>query len=217
MRCGINYYDTYSSVVGYDTLRAMLTISAVTGDKISQADIGNAYVASSPAEGTIVYCTQAPGLEEADPKDYVYKMNRNLYGVPFSGRTFQLVLEKFMDSLGFKRCGSDKCVYIKSVNDHRIIVLTYVADLINMTNSDTFRQRFNKVTFNDECKWILNMKVNRGVSQDGTAWIELTQQLAITKIAKASGVVDTRKCKALTVAGQILFATKEGDYPPTEK
>ena len=225
LRWGIDYYDTYSSVVGYNTLRTMLSISAVTGEKISQADIGNAYVESSPDEDTTVYCTQAPGLEEADPKDYVYKMNRSLYGIPFSGRTFQRVLEEFMDSLGFKRCVSDKCVYIKWVNGQRIIVLTYVDDLISMTNSDTLRQwwkdalsqRFNKVTFNDECKWILNMKVNRGVSPDGTSWVELSQELAITKIAQAAGLVDSRKCKTPTVGGEELFATKEGDPPPTEK
>ena len=134
-------------------------------------------------------------------------MNRSLYGIPFSGRTFQRVLEEFMDSLGFKRCVSDKCAYIKWVNGQRIIVLTYVDDLISMTNSDTLRQwwkdalsqRFNKVTFNDECKWILNMKVNRGVSPDGTSWVELSQELAITKIAQAAGLVDSRKCKTPTL------------------
>ena len=88
LRWGIDYYDTYSSVVGYNTLRTMLSIAAVTNEQISQADIGNAHVESSPDEDTAVYCTQAPGLEEADPNEYVYKMNRNLYGILFSGRTF---------------------------------------------------------------------------------------------------------------------------------
>ena len=48
LRWGVDYYDTYSSVVGYNTLRTILNISAITGEKISQADIGNAYVESSP-------------------------------------------------------------------------------------------------------------------------------------------------------------------------
>ena len=112
-------------MVGYNTLRTMLSIAAVTNEQISQADIGNAYVESSPDEDTAVYCTQAPGLEEADPNEYVYKMNRSLYGIPFSGRTFQRMIEEFMHSLGFKRCVSDKCVYIKWVNGKRIVVLTF--------------------------------------------------------------------------------------------
>ena len=54
LRWGIDYYDTYSSVVGYNTLRTMLNISAITGEKISQADIGNAYVESEPDEDTSI-------------------------------------------------------------------------------------------------------------------------------------------------------------------
>ena len=69
----------------------MLSIAAVTKEQVSQADIGNAYVENSPDEETAVYCTQAPGLAEADPNEYVYKMNRSLYGISFSGRTFQRI------------------------------------------------------------------------------------------------------------------------------
>ncbi len=224
LRWGIDYYDTYSSVVGYNTLRTMLSIAAVTNEKISQADIGNAYVESSPDKDTAVYCTQAPGLEEADPAEYVYKMNRSLYGIPFSGRTFQRVIEEFMDSLGFKKCVSDKCVYIKWENGKRVVVLTYVDDLISMTSCDKLRkwwkdslsERFQKVTFSDECKWILNMKVGRGTNPDGTNWIELSQELAITKIAQAAGLLESRKCTTPTLPGEKLRASKDDDKPPSE-
>ena len=176
LRWGIDYYDTYSSVVGYNTLRTMLNISAITGEKISQADIGNAYVESEPDEDTSIFTTQAPGMEEMDPNEYVYRMRKSLYGIPFSGRTFQRVMEEFMTNIGFKRCATDKCVYIKWVNGERIIVLTYVDDLISMSHSDTLRQwwkdelnkRFKKVTFEDKCEWILNMKVERGEYSNGT-------------------------------------------------
>ena len=71
LRWGIDYYDTYSSVVGYNTLRTMLQVAAITGDHISQADIGNAYVESSPDDDTPVYTTLVPGMDEMDPKEYV--------------------------------------------------------------------------------------------------------------------------------------------------
>ena len=224
LRWGIDYYDTYSSVVGYNTLRTILNISAITGEKISQADIGNAYVESSPDSDTVVHTTQCPGMEEMDPKEYVYRMKKSLYGIPFSGRTFQRVMEEFMISLGFKRCMSDKCVYIKWVNGERIIVLTYVDDLISMTNSaslrtwwkDSLRKRFQKVTFNDECEWILNMKLTRGVNSDGKAWVGLSQELAITKIAQAAGLTEARRATTPTVADEKLYRTVEGDKPPSE-
>ena len=194
LRWGIDYYDTYSSVVGYNSLRIMLNIAAITGEQISQADIGNAYVESSPDEDTEIFVTQAPGLEEMDPKEYVYKMNKSLYGIPFSGRTFQRVMEEFLtgpQGLGFTRCITDKCVYTKWVKGERIVVLTYVDDLIRMTHSEKLRKwwkdslhsRFKKITYNDACERILNTKPTRGEHEDDRRWLELSQELAITKIA----------------------------------
>ena len=58
---------------------------------------------------------------------------------------------------------------------------------------------------------------SRCLPPNGTSWIELNQELAITKIVQAAGLVDSRKCKTPTVGGEKLFATKEGDPPPTEK
>ena len=112
MRWGIDYYDTCSGVVSYAALRTLSALSAVTNEQISKADIGNAYFESSPDEDMPVYATQAPELEEKDPNGYVYKFKRCLYGMPFSGRTFQRVMEELMIDLGFKRFKSDKCVYI---------------------------------------------------------------------------------------------------------
>ena len=99
LRWGVDYFDTYSSVVGYNSLRTLLAISASTGEKFSQADIGNAYIESSPDDDTPVYVEQAPGLEEMDPEEYVYRHRKSLYGMPFSGRTFQRVMEEFMDKI----------------------------------------------------------------------------------------------------------------------
>ena len=139
LRWGIVYYDTYSSVVGYNALRTVLNIAAITGEQISQADIGDAYVESSLDSDSNIYVTQAPGMAEMDPHEYGYRMKKSLYGIPFSGRAFQRVMEEFMTGpkgLGFKRCATDKCLYIKWVKGERIAVLTYVDDLISMTKSE---------------------------------------------------------------------------------
>ena len=40
----IVYYDPYVNVVGYNTLRTILSVSAVTVEQKSQVDIENAYV-----------------------------------------------------------------------------------------------------------------------------------------------------------------------------
>ena len=224
LRWGIDYYDTYSSVVGYNTLRTMLQIAAITDEHISQADIGNAYVESSPDEDTPIYTTLVPGMEEMDPKEYVYKMKRSLYGIPFSGRTFQRVMEEFMDSLKFNRCATDKCAYIKWVNGERIIVLTYVDDLICFTKSDKLRKwwhkslndRFKSVAITENCEWILNMKLERGQNSEGNKWVQLSQELAITKIAQAAHLVDCKRTTTPIDVSAKIRKTQNGDELPSE-
>ena len=202
----------------------MLNISNETGEQISQADIGNAYVESSPDSDVNIYTTLAPGMEDLDPKEYVYRMKKSLYGIPFSGRTFQRVMEEFMIKLGFQRCTTDKCTYIKWVNGERIIVLTYVDDLISMTKSDYLRQwwkselskRFKVVTFEDKCEWILNMKIERGEYSNGQTWIQLSQELAITKIAQACGLTECRKTNTPIDCSVEIRKTTDEDKPPSE-
>ena len=103
--------------------------------------------------------------------------------------------------LGFKRCTTDKCVYIKWVNGKRIIVLTYVDGLISMAECPHLRKwwrdalvsRFQKIVLNDTCNWILNMKLTRGKYKNGQEWLELSQELAIDKIAKVCGLTECRR------------------------
>ena len=93
-----------------------------------------------------------------------------------------------------------------------------------MTGSDELRewwkqslmQRFKKVSYDDECNWILNMKLNRGKDSTGQTWVELNQELAITKIAQAAGLLSSRQCATPTLSGEKLHATQEGDKPPSE-
>ena len=209
-------------MVGYSSLRTLLAISASTGEKFSQADIGNAYIENSPDDDTPVYVEQAPGLEEMDPEEYVYRLRKSLYGMPFSGRTFQRVMEEFMDTIVFRRCISDKCVYIKWSNGKRIIVMTYVDDLVCLTGCEKLREwwngelrkRFKKVTFNDECDWLLNMKIDRGVNSDGRHWVQLSQSLAIEKIAECMGLLESKRQISPCAEGIKLKKTQDGDKLP---
>ena len=77
-------------------------------------------------------------------------------------------------------------------------------------------QRFKKASYTDECNWILNMKLNRGKDSNGQTWVELNQELAITKIAQAAGLLSSRQCATPTLSGEKLHATQEGDKPPSE-
>ena len=108
-------------------------------------------------------------------------------------------------------------------NSERIIVLTYVDDLISMTGSDTLRQRwknaldkrFTRVVHEPNTDWILNMKILRGTYADGRRWVQLGQQLAVEKIAAAAGLENSRR-HTTPASGEPLRATQDGDKLPEE-
>jgi len=195
LRFGVDYYDTYSSVVGFAAVRMLMAIAAHTDEKFTSADIGNAYIESKPDEDTPIFVEQpreTPELIEKNPEHYVYKLKRCLYGMPFAGRSFQRMIDEIMIDSGFNRMKSERCVWIKYRNEEspdRIIVTTYVDDLIILTKHEDMRQdflnvlkkKFAKVTIEDNLNWILNIKMTRGESE-GRKYIKLSQELAIDKV-----------------------------------
>ena len=88
--------------------------------------------------------------------------------MPFAGRSFQRMIDEIMIDSGFNRMKSERCVWIKYRNEEspdRIIVTTYVDDLIILTKHEDMRQdflnvlkkKFAKVTIEENPNWILNV------------------------------------------------------------
>ena len=99
LRFGVDYYDTYSSVVGFAAVRMLMDIAAHTDEKFTSADIGNAYIESKPDEDTPIFVEhprETPELIEKNPENYVYKLMRCLYGMSFAGRSFQRMIDDIM-------------------------------------------------------------------------------------------------------------------------
>ena len=113
MRFGVDYYNTYSPVVGFAAVRMLLAIAASTGEKLTSADIGNAYIESRPDEDTPIYVEQpkeTPELIEKDAEKYVYKLKKCVYEMLFPGRSFQRLIDEELYENGFARMKSERCV-----------------------------------------------------------------------------------------------------------
>ena len=55
---GLEYHESYSSVLSQSNLRLMLYLAAQTGEKLSSADIGNAYLEAALDPEEVVYLEQ---------------------------------------------------------------------------------------------------------------------------------------------------------------
>lgn len=66
--------------------------------------------------------------------DKVCRLKRALYGLKQASRKWNERFNSFMLKLGFKRCLSDQCVYVKEEGGSKCYVLLYVDDLLIICN-----------------------------------------------------------------------------------
>ena len=82
-----------------------------------------------------IYMVQPDGYVDEERPDHVCHLKRSLYGLKQSPRMWNQTIDKFMIGLGFKKCETDHCVYVKRDDDYMIFVAFYVDDLV-LASSD---------------------------------------------------------------------------------
>jgi hypothetical protein len=124
---GFDYFETYSPVAKIDSIRLVLALIITHRLIPLQLDIGNAYVQSELLEE--VYLRAIPGIPL--PPGKCYRLLRSLYGLPQSGRNWNIVICKFFLELGFVQLREDLCVFVLFVDGKIVaVVALYVDDIL---------------------------------------------------------------------------------------
>jgi len=165
---GVDFDETYSSVARLKTVRCFLAVVAIRDLELELMDVETAYLNAPLKER--VYMKQPQGYHRGSDKS-VWLLKKALYGLRQSGREWHQHVDQFIMSLGFKRCQSDQCVYIKtSRSGHPILILLYVDD-IPSAFAEQDRQEWEeikrafaekyKIKFLGEADWFLGMSIVR--------------------------------------------------------
>ena len=120
---GVNFNETYASVVKSMSYKAILSIVALEDLDCEQMDIITAFLNSILKER--IYIWPPEGFEE---DGWVWLLLRALYGLKQSPREWYQTLSKFLISQGFKRLESDHSVFVNYKK--KLIVPIYVDDLL---------------------------------------------------------------------------------------
>jgi hypothetical protein len=191
---GLHYEETYAPVVQWATIRFFITLAIISKWHTRQLDFVLAYTQADierelymklPAGFT------APGktITEQNRKDYVLKLEKNLYGQKQAGRVWYLHLRKNLLKLGFKPSNHDECVFYYG----KTIFIVYTDDTIllgpDKDELDTLVKKLGK-TFNiedqGELSDYLGIKIER--KPDGTLeWTQPTLTQSILKDLKLDG------------------------------
>lgn len=133
-RKGIDYDETFSPVVRHSSLRLLIALAANLGLKIEHMDVKTAFLNGNLNEK--VFMRQPPHFEEKGKEDYVCLIQKSLYGLKQAPRSWNMKLHTELESLNFKRCKNEPCVYIRRTNKDTTILAIYVDDILIFHNND---------------------------------------------------------------------------------
>jgi hypothetical protein len=185
MRHGVHFNETYSPVASWNSVRMLLTLTAVHGWHTKQIDFVQAF-AQAPVEKTL-YMKVPAGVELEDgsnPRDYVLKIHRNIYGQKQAGRVWnKYLVSKLVKDLGFKQSKVDECVFYRG----KTLYVLYTDDSllagpdkkeINDVINDLKEKAKLAITLEGDLADFLGVNIDR--QSDGT--IHLTQPHLIDQI-----------------------------------
>lgn len=119
---GVNYYETFSPVARYPSIRLIFSIAASRNLKLMTFDVKTAFLHSKLNEE--IYMQQPEGFD--DKSGRVCKLQKSLYGLKQAPKEWYEKISKFLKKLGFSDTDDDPCIYYNK--DVSIIIALFVDD-----------------------------------------------------------------------------------------
>lgn len=192
---GIDYHETYSPVVKLTSLRLLLALANEENMAIRQLDVKTAYLHGVLEEEVFM---EQPPSGNIKP-DKVCKLQKSIYGLKQSGRTWYQTLDNTLKDLGYKRLETDRCVYILQNGSDKILLSVYVDDMLMIgTTQNVLMNAINslskKIDLKDlgEPKYILGIEVNRNKPMHQ---ITLHQRKYIDEVLTKFGMANCKPVK----------------------
>ena len=107
---GIDYDETFSPVVRFSSIRALLAFGVSRQILIHQMEVVTAFLNGTLDEE--IYMQQPEGYVEPGKEELVCRLKKSLYGLKQSPRCWNNDFKEFMLSLGFVQSVADPCVFI---------------------------------------------------------------------------------------------------------
>ena len=189
---GVDFDETYAPVARLQSIRMLLSIAAHHDLELKQLDFKTAFL--NATLDTPIYMKIPPGVDH-NPGD-VWLLHKALYGLKQSPLQWNTEIDTYLQSIGYKSLLTDRCIYIRYIQDKFIILALYVDDTIaayhHSIENDWLTDKAsisNKYPIEDlgDCVWILNMNLTRDRTK---STIQLTQSAYVDKMLLAYDMIN---------------------------
>lgn len=207
---GVDYFQTYSPVVRYASIRTIMAMAAAENLKLIQFDVKTAFLYGDLSED--IYMKQPVGYEDGTSK--VCKLRKSLYGLKQASRNWNEKFTKFLQSYNLKASSADPCVFTGDTErriilgifiDDGIVAATHEEDITNLMDYLTKEFKIRVM----EAKSFVGLEIDR--SQNGS--IHLKQTLYTKKILEKFRMSDAKSLS--TPAENVVSVSNElaKNYP----
>ena len=205
-REGVDYEDTFSPVVRFNSIRLILALVASLDLELHQMDVKTAFLNGVLDEE--IYMEQPDAFVQKGNEQKVCKLLKSIYGLKQSSRQWYLKFHKAVTSFDFEMIKEDHCVYMKRFEGNFVILSLYVDDiLLAGTSLKAIKTIKDWLSLNFEMKdmgeaeYILGVKIKRDRSK---RMLSMSQKTYIAKILERFNMRDCKPMDTPVVKGHHL-------------
>ena len=193
----VDYRETFSPTAHMTSVR-MLMQAAVDNDLIvHQMDVKTAYL-NAPIDCEL-YVEQPEGYDVSNKgRKLVWKLKKSLYGLKQSGRNWNNLLHSHLCADGFEQSDADPCMYCKTSEYGRVMIVFWVDDIIVAASSEQLLNHvktflYSKFEMKDlgELRWFLGIEFCKH-----SGCISMSQKQYCQKILKKFGMENCKPRKS---------------------
>ena len=213
-RHGVDYFDTYSPVVRYPSIRALFSLAAQHDWEVHHMDVKSAFLNADLEE--TVYMRQPEGFVVKGKEDWVCLLKKGLYGLRQGSRVWNLKADKLLRrKLGFTSLDADRCVYVWKRGGRMVIVTLYVDDLFLFAprGSELLPELKKRLMREFEMTDLGEVSEALGVevARDREArTLTITQRRHVQDILERAGMTDCASASTPLATGTQLCLPEEG-------
>lgn len=139
-RKDVDYFETFSPVVRYDSIRVLLALAAEQDLEVNHFDVQTAFLYGDLEQS--IYMKQPAGFEDIEKPHHVCLLKKSLYGLKQASRCWNKKFVNFLDSYKFKQLKSDQCVFVGQCDDDVIFLALYVDDGLVLSSKKDATENF---------------------------------------------------------------------------
>ena len=211
---GLDYDETFSPVIRFESFRSLVAVAVQKGLKLRQLDITAVFLNGKLDEE--IFMKQPEGFVEKGKEHLVCKLKQSLYGLKQSPRCWNTTLDTHLKDMGFIQSPHDPCIYTATKGESCLIGV-YVDDFVVAAETsrriDQVKQSLSK-RFDVKDLGDLNYFLGVQVVQDrekGTCWIG---QPTFTKnTLKKYNMEEAKPIKTpVNVSSKLLKASEDSEF-----